>query len=144
MCGPLFLTVASVSLLSVGACLGFVTAALFAAGAEPANFVKLVVSMSDDTAEVVWQAAASLYTLGACLREGKDPFGAMADASRAAPRRRSVSSPATLTETGQRTQDLGPRSHMTTEFLGSTDPPFFYSSGESRSGAPVRAPHEAV
>ena len=83
MCGPLFLTVASVSLLSVGACLGFVTAALFAAGAEPANFVKLVVSMSDDTAEVVWQAAASLYTLGACLRQGKDPFGAMADASRA-------------------------------------------------------------
>jgi hypothetical protein len=37
MCGPLFLTVASFGLLSVGACLGFVTAALFAAGTQPAG-----------------------------------------------------------------------------------------------------------
>jgi hypothetical protein len=43
----------------------------------------MIVSIHDDSAEVVWQAAASLYTLGACLREGEDPFGAMADASRA-------------------------------------------------------------
>ena len=64
MCGPLFLTVASFGLLSVGACLGFVTAALFAAGgAEPADLPKpkIVVSIPDDSAEVVWQAAASLY-----------------------------------------------------------------------------------
>jgi hypothetical protein len=54
MCGPLFLTVASFGLLSVGACLGFLTAALFAAGAEPAD-----------------------------LPKSKNPSGAMADASRA-------------------------------------------------------------
>ena len=40
MCGPLFLTVASFGLLSVGACLGFLTAALFATGAEPAQLVE--------------------------------------------------------------------------------------------------------
>ena len=40
MCGPFFLTVASFGLLSVGACLGFLTAALFAAGAEPADLPK--------------------------------------------------------------------------------------------------------
>ncbi len=81
MCGPLFLTVASFGLLSVGACLGFLTAALFAAGAEPADLPKpkKVVSIPDDSAEMVWQAAASLYTLGACLREGENPSGAMAD-----------------------------------------------------------------
>ena len=86
MCGPLFLTVASFGLLSVGACLGFVTAALFAAGgAEPADLPKpkIVVSIPDDSAEVVWQAAASLYLLGECLHEGENPFGAMADAARA-------------------------------------------------------------
>jgi hypothetical protein len=85
MCGPLFLTVASFGLLSVGACLGFLTAALFAAGAEPADLPKpkIVVSIPDDSAEIVWQAATSLYTLGACLREGENPSGAMADASRA-------------------------------------------------------------
>src|SRR5260370_34250309 len=83
MCGPFFLTVASFGLLSVGACLGFLTAALFAAGAEPADLPKpkIVVSIPDDS-EMVWQAAASLYTLGACLREGENPSGAMADASR--------------------------------------------------------------
>jgi hypothetical protein len=43
----------------------------------------MVVLIHDDSAEVVWQAAASLYTLGACLREGEEPFGVMADASRA-------------------------------------------------------------
>jgi hypothetical protein len=76
---PLFLMVASVGLLSVGACLGFATAALCATGAEPAKLAKprMAVSIPDDTAEVVWQAAASMYTLG------EDPFGAMADASRA-------------------------------------------------------------
>jgi len=37
MCGPLFLTVAGIGLLSVGTCLGFLTAALFATGAEPAK-----------------------------------------------------------------------------------------------------------
>jgi hypothetical protein len=85
MCGPLFLTVASFGLLSVGACLGFLTAALFAAGAEPADLPKpkKVVSIPDDSAEMVSQAAASLYALGACLREGQNPSGAMADASRA-------------------------------------------------------------
>jgi hypothetical protein len=85
MCGPLFLTVASLGLLSVGACLGFVTAALFAAGAEAADLPKpkIVVSIPDDSADVVWQAAASLYILGECLREGENPFGAMADAARA-------------------------------------------------------------
>jgi hypothetical protein len=86
MCGPLFLTVASFGLLSVGACLGFVTAALFAAGgAEPADLPKpkIVVSIPDDSAEVVWQAATSLYLLGECLHEGENPFGAMADAARA-------------------------------------------------------------
>lgn len=73
MCGPFFLAIASFGLLSVGACLGFLTAALFAAGAEPADLPKpkKVVSISDDSAEMVWQAAASLYTLGACLREGR-------------------------------------------------------------------------
>ena len=40
MCGPLFLTVAGICLLSVGTCLGFLTAALFATGAEPAQLVK--------------------------------------------------------------------------------------------------------
>jgi hypothetical protein len=85
MCGPLFLTVASLGLLSVGACLGFVTAALFAAGAKAADLpkAKTVVSIPDDSAEVVWQAAASLYLLGECLQEGENPFGAMADAARA-------------------------------------------------------------
>ena len=85
MCGPFFLTVTSFGLLSVGACLGFLTAALFAAGAEPADLPKpkIVVSIADDSAEMVWQAAASLCTLGACLREGENPSGAMADASRA-------------------------------------------------------------
>jgi hypothetical protein len=38
MCGPLFLTVASICLLSVRTCVGFLTAALFATGAEPAQF----------------------------------------------------------------------------------------------------------
>ena len=33
MCGPLFLTVVSICLLSVGTSLGFLTAALFATGA---------------------------------------------------------------------------------------------------------------
>jgi hypothetical protein len=41
MCGPLF---ASFGLLSVGACLGFVTAVLFAAGAQPA--VEFAASLS--------------------------------------------------------------------------------------------------
>src|SRR5258708_20766003 len=83
MCGPLFLTVASFGLLSVGACLGFLTAALFAAGAEPADLPKpkKVVSIPDDSAEMVWQAAAILYTLAACLREGENPSGAMAHPS---------------------------------------------------------------
>jgi hypothetical protein len=85
MCGPLFLTVAGIGLLSVGTCLGFVTAALFATGAEPIKLAKpkMAVSIPDDIAEVVWQAAESLHTLGFCLREGEDPFGPMADAARA-------------------------------------------------------------
>jgi hypothetical protein len=85
MCGPLFLTVAGIGLLSVGTCLGFLTAALFATGAEPAKLAqpKMAVSIPDDTAELVWQAAESLYTLGSCLREGEDPFVPMADATRA-------------------------------------------------------------
>jgi hypothetical protein len=84
MCGPLFLTVAGIGLLSVGTCLGFLTAALFATGAEPAKLAKpkMAVSTPDDTA-LVWQAAESLYTLGSCLREGEDPFVPMADAARA-------------------------------------------------------------
>ena len=40
MCGPLFLTIAGIGLLSVGTCLGFLTAALFATGAEPAPLAK--------------------------------------------------------------------------------------------------------
>jgi hypothetical protein len=82
---PLFLTVAGIGLLSVGRCLVFVTAALFATGAEPVKFAKpqMAVSIPDDTAELVCQAAESLYTLGSCLREGEDPFGPMADAARA-------------------------------------------------------------
>ena len=85
MCGPLFLTVAGIGLLSVGTCLGFLTAALFATGAEPAKLAKpkMAISIPDDTAELVWQAAESLYTLGSCLREGEDPFVPMADAARA-------------------------------------------------------------
>ena len=85
MCGPLFLTVAGVGLLSVGTCLGFLTAALFASGAEPAQLAKpeIAGSRSDHTGALVWQAAESLYTLGSCLREGEDPSGPMADAARA-------------------------------------------------------------
>jgi hypothetical protein len=85
MCGPLFLTVASICLLSVGTCLGFLTAALFATGAEPAQLIedKMVASIPDETAELVWQAAESLYILASCLREGEDSFGPMADAARA-------------------------------------------------------------
>jgi hypothetical protein len=37
MCSPLFLTVAGICLLSVGTCVGFLTAALFAAGAAERN-----------------------------------------------------------------------------------------------------------
>jgi hypothetical protein len=49
---PSFLTVAGIGLLSVGTCLGFATAALFATGAEPIKFAKpqMAVSISDDTA----------------------------------------------------------------------------------------------
>ena len=59
--------------------------ALFATGAEPAELAKpkMAGSIPDDTAELVWQAAESLYTVGSCLREGEDPFGPMADAARA-------------------------------------------------------------
>jgi hypothetical protein len=76
MCGPLFLTVAGIGLLSVGTCLGFLTAALFATGAEPPKLAKpkMAVSIPDDAAELVWQAAESLYTLGSRLREGENPF----------------------------------------------------------------------
>jgi hypothetical protein len=85
MCSPLFLTLAGIGLLSVGTCLGFVTAALFATGAEPAQLAKpkMAVSIPDDTAELVWQAAESLYILASCLREEEDPFRPMADAARA-------------------------------------------------------------
>ena len=85
MCGPLFLMIAGICLMSVGTCLGFVTAALFATGAESAQLVKpkMAVSTTDETAELVWQAAESLYTLASCFREGEDPFGPMADAARA-------------------------------------------------------------
>jgi hypothetical protein len=85
MCGPLFLTVASICLLSVGTSLGFLTAALFATGAEPAQLIenKMVAPMPDETSELVWQAAESLFILASCLREGEDSFGPMADAARA-------------------------------------------------------------
>ena len=85
MCGLLFLTIAGIGLLSVGTCLGFVTAALFATGAEPAQLIedKMVASIPDETSELVWQAAESLYILASCLREGEDSFGPMADAARA-------------------------------------------------------------
>src|SRR2546423_1124745 len=48
-----------------GTCLGFLTAALFATGAEPAQLAKpeIAGSIPDDTAALVWQAAESLYTL---------------------------------------------------------------------------------
>ena len=85
MCGPLFLTIAGIGLLSVGTCLGFLTAALFATGAEPAQLAKpeSAGSIADDTAALVWQAAESLYAFGSCLREARDPSGPMADAARA-------------------------------------------------------------
>jgi hypothetical protein len=86
MCSPLFLTLAGIGLLSVGTCLGFLTAALFATGAEPAQLTKpeRAVSIPDETAELVRQAAESLYILASCLREGEDPFGGpIADAARA-------------------------------------------------------------
>jgi hypothetical protein len=85
MCGPLFLTIAGIGLLSVGTCLGFLTAALFASGAEPAQFAKPEIAgpIPDDTAALVWQAAESLCAFGSCLREAKDPSGPMADAARA-------------------------------------------------------------
>src|SRR5262249_30814528 len=44
---------------------------------------KMAASIPDGTAELVWQAAESLYTLASCLREGEDSFGPMADAARA-------------------------------------------------------------
>ena len=74
MCGPLFLTVAGIGVLSVGTCLGFVTAALFATGAEPTRLAKpkMAVSIPDDAAELVCQAAESLYTLACSLRGGED------------------------------------------------------------------------
>jgi hypothetical protein len=86
MCGPLFLTIAGIGLLSVGTCLGFLTAALFATGAEPAQWAKPEIAgsmIAGNTAALVWQAADSLYTLASCLGEGEDPFGPMADAARA-------------------------------------------------------------
>jgi hypothetical protein len=85
MCGPLFLTVAGICLLSVGTCVGFLTAALFATGAEPAPLIeaKMPGSIPDENAELVRQAAESLYLLAACLRQGEDSFGPMADAARA-------------------------------------------------------------
>jgi hypothetical protein len=77
-------SVASFGLLSVGACLGFLTAALFAAGAEPADLPKpkKVVSIPDDSAEMVSQAAANLYALGASHPQGREarrPASAGAD-----------------------------------------------------------------
>src|SRR5213593_977185 len=86
MCGPLVLTVAGIGLLSVGTCLGFLTAALFATGAEPPKLAKpkMAVSIPDDAAELVWQAAESLYTLHSWLslaRRGGSVC--MADAARA-------------------------------------------------------------
>jgi hypothetical protein len=85
MCGPLFLTIAGIGLLSVGTCLGFLTAALFATGAEPAQLAKpeIAGSIPDDNAALIWQAAESLYTLGSCLREREDPSRPMANAARA-------------------------------------------------------------
>jgi hypothetical protein len=85
MCGPLFLTLAGIGLLSVGTCLGFLTAALFATGGEPVQLANpnMAVSIPEEI-ELIRQAAESLYTLASCMREGKDPFGQpMADASRA-------------------------------------------------------------
>jgi hypothetical protein len=114
MCDPLFLTVAGVGLLSVGTCLGFLTAALFATGAEPAELAKptMAVSIPDDTAELVWQAAESLYTLGSCLRKGEDPFVPMADAARAL-HRVAERFPVllTLTEAGQGDSDDAKETH---------------------------------
>jgi hypothetical protein len=53
----------------------------------------MAVSIPDDTAEVVWQAAASLYTLG------RGPFrGHGGRIARAAPRRGSLSGAAALTQ----------------------------------------------
>jgi hypothetical protein len=86
MCGPLFLTLTSIGLLSVGTCLGFVTAALFATGAEPAQLANpnTAVPIPAETAELIRQSAQSLYALACSLREGKDPVGEpIADASRA-------------------------------------------------------------
>jgi hypothetical protein len=43
----------------------------------------MTASIPDETAELVWQAAESLYILASCLREGEDSFGPMAEAVRA-------------------------------------------------------------
>ena len=96
MCGPLFLTVAGIGLLSVGTCLRFLTAALFATGAEPPKLAKpkMAVSIPDDAAELVWQAAESLYTLHSWLslaRRGGSVCTHGGRSARAAPRRRSLS-----------------------------------------------------
>jgi len=56
MCGPLFLTVAGIGVLSVGACLGFVTAALFATGAEPAQLAKPQMAARYPTTPLNWSA----------------------------------------------------------------------------------------
>ena len=85
MCGPLFLTIAGIGLLSVGTCLGFLTAALFATGAEPAQLVKgrWLDTRRHRLIGLAGRRKESLYTLGSCLREGKDPSGPVADAAHA-------------------------------------------------------------
>src|SRR5690349_41282 len=86
MCGPLFLTLTSIGLLSVGTCLGFVTAALFATGAEPAQLANpnKAVPIPAEAAELIRQSAQSRYAPACLMREGKDPVGEpIADASRA-------------------------------------------------------------
>jgi hypothetical protein len=52
---------------------------------RPAQLVeaKMAASIPDETAELVWQAAESLYILASCLRQGDDSFGPMAEAARA-------------------------------------------------------------
>jgi hypothetical protein len=77
MCGPLFLTLAGIGLLSVGTCLGFLTAAPFATGAEPAQLgnPNMAVSIPDETAELIRQQPKACILLPLACAKGRIPLG---------------------------------------------------------------------
>jgi hypothetical protein len=71
MCGPLFLMIAGIGLLSVGTCLGFLTAALFATGAEAAQFAKPEIARPILTTPPHWSGRppkASTLSVLACAK----------------------------------------------------------------------------